>query len=79
MLFGSLRMMSPNNLACTTTSPASAPSTSNFFSMVKSKSDADMVKIPSSLTLSKIPLRIGMVVLEVTAFETILKAFVSTC
>ena len=42
--------------------------------MLRSRSDAESVSLPS-LTSRSIPLRIGMVVLEETAFDTVLIAF----
>ena len=72
-------MISPKSFAWTTTSPSSKFSISTFFSILKSKSEAAIVSIPSEVTFNKIPFRIGIVVLAVTAFETTFKAFAKLC
>ena len=77
--FGSFLIISPKSFACTTISPVSKLFTSKDFSIARSRSDADIVKVPFSFTFSKIPLRIGIVVLDVTAFETIFSDFVNVC
>ena len=77
--FGSLRIISPKSFACTTISPGSLSSTFNFFSMLISRSDAAIVRIPFSLILKRMPFKMGMVVLAVTALETIFRAFTRTC
>ena len=51
----------------------------NVFSIPRSRSDADIVKVPSELTFNKMPFKIGIVVLAVTAFETIFKALARFC
>ena len=79
MSFGSFLIISPKSFAWTTISPGSKFFTIKFFSITKSRSDDDIVRIPSVLTFNKIPLRIGIVVLVVTAFETILRALESIC
>ena len=77
--FGSFLIISPKSFACTTISPFSELSTSKVFSIPRSRSDADIVRVPSSFTLRRIPLRIGIVVLDVTAFDTIFNDFANVC
>ena len=76
---GSFLIISPKSFERTTTAPAWLFSTFIFFSMLRSRSEAAMVNIPFSSTFKSIPLRIGIVVLMVTAFETVLSALVSIC
>ena len=72
-------MMSPNSLAITITEPASSASVSIVFLIEISRSDADKVSFPSSCSSSMIPFRIGIVVREVTALDTMVRAFDNFC
>ena len=76
MALGSLRMISENSLEETTALPSSAPCTSSFVSMERSRSDAVTV---SSLpfTERRMPFKIGMVVRMETALDTVFSALVS--
>ena len=76
---GSFLIISPNNLERTTISPGLEFSTFIFFSMLRSRSEADIVNIPLSSTFKRIPFKIGIVVLIVTALDTIFKALVRVC
>ena len=75
---GSFLIMSPNSFAVMTTEPSSTTSTSIVFFIAMSRSDADIVNFPL-FTSSRIPFKTGIVVLDVTALETILSAFDSFC
>ena len=76
---GSFLIMSEKILACTTVSPGISVSAGIVFSMLMSRSDAERTSFPSSVAFINIPFSIGIVVLVVIAFETVLSAFESCC
>ena len=76
--FGSFLTISPNSFAGITTDPSSITFTSIAFSMLKSRSDAESIRLFSS-DFKSIPFKTGIVVLVLTAFETIFNAFDSFC
>jgi len=49
------------------------------FSILRSRSEAANLRLPSDEDSNRIPFKIGIVVLEDTAFDTVLSAFDKVC